>query len=278
MGNDKKKIGFALSGGGAKGAFQVGVLQVLYESGIKASVIAGTSVGALNTFGYCYAGVDGISKIWDEIDDDIVKLNTAGLATFTAKGMYRTRGVKKRLDAIEEKKPEAIGVVSAVNLETGELVLADNVKNDFERFKAFTYASGSMPGIMDPVMIDGGYWTDGGSRLMTPLKTLIVDHGCDEIHAILCKPVSDSITDKKFKRFWYLPAMTRAVDILTHEIFYRDIQRAIKVNRSPGIGQRCVEINIYAPQEPLHDTLDFSSHSIAKAIFLGRQAALKVLR
>jgi Patatin-like phospholipase len=37
-----------LQGGGAKGAFQFGVLQRLHEAGIEFDVIAGTSVGALN--------------------------------------------------------------------------------------------------------------------------------------------------------------------------------------------------------------------------------------
>jgi Patatin-like phospholipase len=40
--------GLVLQGGGAKGAFQFGVLQGLREAGIQFDVIAGTSVGALN--------------------------------------------------------------------------------------------------------------------------------------------------------------------------------------------------------------------------------------
>jgi len=40
---------FVLSGGGAKGAFQVGVLKYLYkEQGLRPDIICGTSVGALN--------------------------------------------------------------------------------------------------------------------------------------------------------------------------------------------------------------------------------------
>jgi predicted acylesterase/phospholipase RssA len=42
------KRGLVLQGGGAKGAFQFGVLQELHEAGIEFDVIAGTSVGALN--------------------------------------------------------------------------------------------------------------------------------------------------------------------------------------------------------------------------------------
>ena len=43
-----KKIGFALSGGGALGAYQVGVIKAYVELGGRIDVLAGASVGALN--------------------------------------------------------------------------------------------------------------------------------------------------------------------------------------------------------------------------------------
>jgi predicted acylesterase/phospholipase RssA len=44
-----ERIGFALSGGGAKGCFQIGALRFLMEMrGIKPQMIAGTSVGSVN--------------------------------------------------------------------------------------------------------------------------------------------------------------------------------------------------------------------------------------
>ena len=42
-----QKIGLALSGGGAKGAAEVGVLKVLEEAGLHVDYIAGTSIGAI---------------------------------------------------------------------------------------------------------------------------------------------------------------------------------------------------------------------------------------
>ncbi len=51
-----KKIGLALSGGGARGVAHIGVLQALEEVGLKFCEIAGTSagsiVGALYAHGY----------------------------------------------------------------------------------------------------------------------------------------------------------------------------------------------------------------------------------
>ena len=42
------KRAIVLSGGGAKGAYQVGVWRALRKLGIKYSIVTGTSVGALN--------------------------------------------------------------------------------------------------------------------------------------------------------------------------------------------------------------------------------------
>jgi len=45
--NNAPKIGFAFSGGGAKGLAHVGVLKVLEEEGIIPDYIAGTSMGSI---------------------------------------------------------------------------------------------------------------------------------------------------------------------------------------------------------------------------------------
>jgi NTE family protein len=90
------KFGLVLAGGGAKGAYQVGVLKYLSEElKFVPHVIAGTSIGALN--GAFLAShqpfdeaVKNLEKIWDKINDDIkrYKLNFGladGLSIFDPK-------------------------------------------------------------------------------------------------------------------------------------------------------------------------------------------------
>ena len=43
-----KTYAIALEGGGAKGAYEVGVWRALDEAGVRFDAVAGTSVGALN--------------------------------------------------------------------------------------------------------------------------------------------------------------------------------------------------------------------------------------
>jgi NTE family protein len=65
----RKKVGIALSGGGAKGFAHIGALKVLEEAGIPIDYIAGTSMGAiiggLYALGYSASDLDSIAKTQD---------------------------------------------------------------------------------------------------------------------------------------------------------------------------------------------------------------------
>jgi hypothetical protein len=56
--------GLVLEGGGAKGAWQFGVLRALADNGIRFDVVSGTSVGALNGAIWCTHQMDFGSNMW----------------------------------------------------------------------------------------------------------------------------------------------------------------------------------------------------------------------
>lgn len=69
-------VGLVLSGGGARGDFQVGAVRYLYERNIKPTVISGTSVGAINAIKLTEGegdgndatrGLRGLTGIWREL-------------------------------------------------------------------------------------------------------------------------------------------------------------------------------------------------------------------
>lgn len=64
------KIGLCLSGGGAKGSYQAGVVKALYDRGInKFEAISGTSIGAINGY-YIFTGnVENLAEMWTNIQD-----------------------------------------------------------------------------------------------------------------------------------------------------------------------------------------------------------------
>lgn len=72
-------LGYALSGGGARGLAHIGILKVLEEHGIKPDYISGTSIGAvigsLYSMGYSATEVEAIvlSIDWARLTDDTYK-------------------------------------------------------------------------------------------------------------------------------------------------------------------------------------------------------------
>jgi len=73
---DKNKpYAIALEGGGAKGAYQIGVWRALREAGIKYNAVSGTSVGALNGAMMVMGDYRAAVNIWKNIRlSDVVEL------------------------------------------------------------------------------------------------------------------------------------------------------------------------------------------------------------
>ncbi|TPO62982.1 patatin-like phospholipase family protein, partial [Salmonella enterica subsp. enterica serovar Typhimurium] len=66
--------GLVLGGGGAKGAYQIGVWHALVELGIKYTMISGTSVGALNGGLILQGNLEQAEKMWQKITTDQILL------------------------------------------------------------------------------------------------------------------------------------------------------------------------------------------------------------
>lgn len=70
-----------LGGGGAKGAYEIGVIEALEHLGIRASSVYGTSIGALNAALYAQGDLSLALSVWDSIRlSDIVTAESIALA------------------------------------------------------------------------------------------------------------------------------------------------------------------------------------------------------
>ncbi|MBQ3792172.1 MAG: patatin-like phospholipase family protein [Clostridia bacterium] len=66
----------ALEGGGARGAWQVGVWKALEEAGIKYTAVSGTSVGALNGAFMAMRRLEEAERLWTEVNySKVMKVN-----------------------------------------------------------------------------------------------------------------------------------------------------------------------------------------------------------
>lgn len=70
MGNSidlTKEYGLVLEGGGAKGAYQIGVWKALLEHGVKIKGVSGVSVGALNGALMCMGNYKQAEELWSDL-------------------------------------------------------------------------------------------------------------------------------------------------------------------------------------------------------------------
>jgi NTE family protein len=85
----EKKLAFVLGGGGARGAFQVGALQALFNARYKPDILVGTSVGAANAAfialnGFSSEGLEKLTATWGEtLKADLLPSNYVWLTVRT---------------------------------------------------------------------------------------------------------------------------------------------------------------------------------------------------
>lgn len=174
-------IGFSFSGGGARAAAHIGVLQAFRENGIHANHVAGTSGGAIVAALYA-AGVNPKKMLELASRGSLFKLITAGIPL---KGLTR-------LDYLEELLKEFIDTSSfdqlkiklsiiAANLQTGEKAIF----NTGELYPA-VMASCAIPLVFKPIEIDKQLYTDGGVLDNMPVEPLQKD--CDFIIGVNVMP------------------------------------------------------------------------------------------
>ncbi|HAN40938.1 MAG TPA: BamA/TamA family outer membrane protein [Candidatus Cloacimonetes bacterium] len=184
------KLGYALSGGGARGFAHLGVLKVLEEYGIQPDYICGTSMGAV--IGALYAqGYDAqsiqdmlLQVKWQDAMDDSYKRKELhiGQKRWAPHGVV-SFGID---DLGKIKLPSSVWVANRLNLELAKLFAGSGSDVDFTRFPipfscvatdlltgekvVFTKgnlmqavrASLSVPSILEPFELDGHLYIDGG--------------------------------------------------------------------------------------------------------------------
>ena len=63
-----KKTAFVLSGGGSRGAYEIGVWKALKELGVEIDMVFGTSVGAINGAMVAQDEPELAEKLWKQME------------------------------------------------------------------------------------------------------------------------------------------------------------------------------------------------------------------
>lgn len=161
------KIGLVLSGGMAKGAYQVGVLNAIEKYFLLKDIgcISAASIGSLNAYAYATENLKLAENIWKEAADRKSRYITSLInSSFLKQSIYTL------------SKSRAIAVpkfyIPLYNVKQNELYYINvssvsmNLREDYLR------AAVAMPVFSEAVRIDNNYYYDGAIIDNIPIKPL----------------------------------------------------------------------------------------------------------
>lgn len=250
-----------LSGGGAKGAFQVGVLQALIEEQHQDfDVLCGVSVGALSAAFLAQAKhvpgdpaqsaanlaaqsarlrdlwlkeIRGNSSIYDKRTGGEAGILLGSDSIYDPAGLRRL--LSRHLDPQQVSGSGRILKIGMVSLETGryETVVA---RRDNERtLRDRVLASATMPFYFPPVAMDGDWWADGGLRNITPLAEAFAEKPARIVAVFTSRLGAGTRPEEIGQGFLGMGTnaftfLGRTVQILVDEVYNNDVAGAEEWN------------------------------------------------
>jgi len=210
---NRLKVGFALGSGGARGLAHAGVLQALEEVGLRADLVAGTSMGAI--VGGLYAQEPDLTRVWarlqtyvgseefasywatfvprtaEEASDPQGRL--AGVYDFMQRKLIAVKTVTRPWQQDEERLRDPLaGLFGTVHFSDLAIPFAavalDLISGDKVVFREGpvvdgVYASSAIPAIFPPLERDGRMMCDGGGPFRVPVDACR-DLGADFVVAV----------------------------------------------------------------------------------------------
>lgn len=191
---EQKKVGLALAGGGARGAYHIGVWKALRELDVHFDIVTGTSVGALTGGVICDGNFELAEQVFSNIkNSDVMELpenieEMGGfLKYFTKNGGVNTTPLKKMLESIvNEDNVRASGLdFGMVIVDRGGMYPVEATLETIPNGELISYmlASASIFPFFQATDIDGKKYIDGGYYDNVP-TALCEDMGADEIIAV----------------------------------------------------------------------------------------------
>jgi NTE family protein len=276
-----RRIGLAISAGGAKGLAHVGVIQVLEENNIPIAAVSGTSMGAYVGALWC-AGYKGqqLVKLAEEVQNPQFLWKLTDIAFPPSKGLFYARKAKAHLrrslgDVTFEKLLRPLYIVTT-NIDTNERIVCHHGK-----VIDAVHASCAMPGVIVPVNYNGYRCVDGGVVDPVPVSVLRKYADVDVVIAISTIPSIEDIDNWSLQSYprpkrniWHrvLSALSKPVNLMAHGNIIDTFVRSLKASQIRMAQDSCKHADIVI--KPIACTGRwYDYHQYDYFIQIGRQAA-----
>lgn len=236
-----------ISGGGSKGAFAVGALEVLKEA-YTFNVIAGTSTGALIAPLAAIDDYDKLVEIYTSVrNQDILRLNwrklfKTGVYDFTPLRTLIEETMFSATETSSTRYERLVGqgklvLLCAASLQQRSVqyfsqTTLENINavrwRDAQEFVDAIIASSSQPLFTPPVDIHGEQWVDGGVQEIAPINT-VIQLGATRVIAIVNAPANPTPSTEHYNNL--LTAGARALELMSDEVLRNDVLGVRRYNQ-----------------------------------------------
>ena len=184
-----------LSGGGAKGAYQIGVYKALKKLGIKIDIIAGTSIGAINGAALAAGDYRKVKNFWLKTEtskifnydfNKLENLPKVAKELFTNKGLKFDKAEETIGKVVNERKIRKSKVdygLVTVNLKTRVPKMLTKAAIPEGKLLSYVIASSTCFPAVETKEIDGEHYIDGGYYDNLPIN-LAIGMGAEEVIAV----------------------------------------------------------------------------------------------
>jgi NTE family protein len=302
-------LAVVLSGGGAKGAFQVGVLDALItQRGVNFELFVGVSTGAIQALGGAMNDMPGLLAEWRKLrtNADVYKDGGGVLGGVLGNdALFNAKPIRDKIKAFaNDAKVQASGKklrIGVVNLQNG---MYRTIDESVPGIGNWVYASCAMPVYFEPLVTQDSagrqeQWVDGGVREVTPLLSAMQENP----RAILVVRASPKPTPPANRKIYdnLIKIGLRSVGIQSSEVSLGDTAgtelgnellaaRAAQAKALSDAGvtgaaakkilkpiddtisvNRIVPVLTLMPEKEFSETLEFDAAKIEEAITAGRK-------
>lgn len=237
MTTTQPKIGLVLEGGGMRGIYTVGVLDIFDEHDFMPNYIIGVSAGACN--GVSYAARQkgrGYRVIIDNVDNKQYVSWSNYIKTKSLFGMdYIFDEIPHKLDLFDYDTlltSDTEFITGVTDVLSGKPAFFN--KTDLNHNSTILRASSSIPVFSPIVEYKGGKYLDGGTSNPIPVEKAIED-GCDKVIVVLTQHRGYQKQPEKFRAiykhmFKKYPEMIRVLDE-RHNVYNQALERVYELEK-----------------------------------------------
>ncbi|MFH8336448.1 patatin-like phospholipase family protein [Streptomyces sp. AM6-12] len=181
---------FVLGGGGALGAYEVGMLKALFASGVRPDLVVGTSVGAING---AVVAADPSSSSVARLADLWTGLGRSGVFSGSLLGRLGTAARSGthlyHATPLSELLTSHVPVTHIEDLALAFQCVAASIERAAEHWFAdgplveAVLASCAVPGLLPPVRVGGEHYVDGGLVNSIPVGRAVA-LGATEVYVL----------------------------------------------------------------------------------------------